>query len=88
MYEKLGHAEVVQLELGGSPNDSATQEEMQRFADAYFKQFRKTPFGMIRLDPQDAGPGYRNVVGIPGGVSSPLFKVLEVRFREKQVQGR
>ncbi len=45
----------------------------------YFSQFRKTPFGMLRLDPQDAGPGYRNVIGIPGGVSSPLFQILQVR---------
>jgi hypothetical protein len=44
----------------------------------YFSQFRKTPFGMLRLDPQDAGPGYRNVIGIPGGVDSPLFRVLQV----------
>lgn len=28
-------------------------------------------------DPQDRGPGYRNVVGIPGGVNSELFKVFE-----------
>jgi len=27
---------------------------------------------------QDMGPGYRNVIGIPGGVRSPLFKVLQV----------
>ena len=33
---------------------------------------------MQRLDPQDAGPAYRNVVGLPGGVNSPLFKILEV----------
>ena len=46
----------------------------------YFSQFRKTPFGMLRLDPQDAGPGYRNVIGIPGGVNSPLFRVLQVRL--------
>ena len=43
----------------------------------YFSQFRRTPFGMLRLDPQDAGPGYRNIVGIPGGVHSALFKVLQ-----------
>jgi hypothetical protein len=29
-------------------------------------------------DPQDAGPGYRNVIGLPGGVNSPLFKILQV----------
>lgn len=28
-------------------------------------------------DPQDRGPGYRNVVGIPGGYDSELFKVFE-----------
>ncbi len=49
------------------------------WVQVYFSQFRKTPFGMLRLDPQDAGPGYRNVIGIPGGVHSPLFKVLQVR---------
>ena len=37
---------------------------MQAFADTYFKQFRKTPFGMIRSDLQDMGPAYRNVRGL------------------------
>eukprot|EP00878_Enallax_costatus_P029288 GHUV01031738.1.p1 GENE.GHUV01031738.1~~GHUV01031738.1.p1 ORF type:complete len:119 (+),score=12.07 GHUV01031738.1:636-992(+) len=32
---------------------------------------------MMRLDPQDAGPGYRNVVGLPGGVKSPYFQILQ-----------
>jgi len=41
-------------------------------------QFRKTPMGMMRSDPQDAGPGYRNVVGVPGGVASPFFQILKV----------
>ena len=27
---------------------------------------------------QDFGPGYRNVIGIPGGVNSVLFSVLQV----------
>eukprot|EP00884_Botryococcus_braunii_P022626 jgi/Botrbrau1/9047/Bobra.0376s0023.1 len=77
VYEKLGHAEVVQLELRGPPENA--REQMQVFADAYFRQFRRTPFGMIRLDPQDAGPGYRNVIGLPGGTKSPLFQVLQER---------
>ena len=25
----------------------------------------------------DMGPAYRNVIGIPGGVHSPLFKILQ-----------
>lgn len=32
---------------------------------------------MQRQDPQDAGPGYRNVVGIPGGAAGPLFAALQ-----------
>lgn len=78
VYEKLGHAEVVQLELG----DDA-RKEFAAFADKYFDQFVKTPFGMMRQDPQDAGPGYRNVIGLPGGVNSPLFKVLQERNKNK-----
>ena len=27
-------------------------------------------------DPQDRGPGYRNVVGIPGGMDSELYNVF------------
>lgn len=91
MYERLGHAEVVQLQLDGG--NEATQ--MRMFADRYFSQFKRSPFGgMQRLvrestrlfvrvvcmlllsasqDPQDKGPGYRNVVGIPGGMDSPLY---------------
>lgn len=54
------------------------RQQMTRFADAYFKQFKRTPFGMIRLDPQDRGPAYRNIIGLPGGTTSPLFKILQV----------
>ncbi|KAK9837439.1 hypothetical protein WJX81_002398 [Elliptochloris bilobata] len=75
VYERLGHAEVVQVQL----DKNAAQEELERFADVYFSQFQRTPFGMLRLDPQDMGPGYRNVVGMPGGVRSPLFAVLQAR---------
>lgn len=75
VYEELGHAEVVQMELRGET--AQTRRQMEAFADTYFGQFRKTPFGMMRLDPQDAGPAYRNVIGIPKGIDSPLFEVLK-----------
>ena len=32
---------------------------------------------MQRLDSQDSGPAYRNVIGLPGGVNSPLFAILK-----------
>jgi len=76
VYERLGHAEVVKVDINAdSPQD--VKNEFKTFAKTYFAQFRKTRFGMQRLDPQDAGPGYRNVVGLPGGVNSPLFQVLQ-----------
>lgn len=37
IYEDLGHAEVVQLDLTSNP-----EKEMEMFANTYFKQFRKT----------------------------------------------
>ena len=58
------------------------RQEMEAFADTYFRQFRKTPMGMMRLDPQDFGPAYRNVIGLPGGTSSPLFDILKVASRQ------
>ena len=76
IYEDLGHAEVVQVDLKGTAEDS--EDQMRKFATTYFGQFKKTAKGMQRSDPQDAGPAYRNVVGVPGGIHGPLFKVLEV----------
>lgn len=55
--------------------NDAMEDEFRAFAKTYFSQFQRTPLGMIRLDPQDKGAGYRNVIGIPGGVRSPLMKV-------------
>eukprot|EP00192_Tetraselmis_astigmatica_P011835 CAMPEP_0117672884 /NCGR_PEP_ID=MMETSP0804-20121206/14162_1 /TAXON_ID=1074897 /ORGANISM="Tetraselmis astigmatica, Strain CCMP880" /LENGTH=403 /DNA_ID=CAMNT_0005481555 /DNA_START=64 /DNA_END=1276 /DNA_ORIENTATION=+ len=74
-YERLGHAEAVGVELRGSAEDRKAQ--MREFARVYFKQFRRTPFGMQRQDPQDEGPGYRNIIGVPGGMSSPLMEVIK-----------
>ncbi|GAX81266.1 hypothetical protein CEUSTIGMA_g8698.t1 [Chlamydomonas eustigma] len=76
VYERLGHAEVVKVDINAD-SPQAVKNEFKTFAKTYFAQFRQTRFGMQRLDPQDAGPGYRNVVGLPGGVNSPLFQVLK-----------
>jgi peptide methionine sulfoxide reductase MsrA len=77
IYESLGHAEVVKVNLDAS-NDDIAKSQFKKFADTYFSEFKKTPQGVMqRQDPQDAGPGYRNVVGLPGGINSPLFSVLK-----------
>jgi peptide methionine sulfoxide reductase MsrA len=71
VYERLGHAEVVQIAY-------KDEDEFKKFCEVYFKNFNKTPFGMQRVDPQDSGPGYRNVVGIPGGIDNErLMKQME-----------
>lgn len=84
VYEKRGHAEVVRLALvdpmaaGATPTDADTEAAFRQFARVFFRtQFVKRRDGrMSRQDPQDAGPGYRNVVGVPGGIKSKLYKIL------------
>lgn len=44
---------MVQLNL--SQDASKSTEEFRAFARTYFKDFKKTKQGMMRLDPQDAG---------------------------------
>ncbi|KAJ9520188.1 hypothetical protein QJQ45_030107, partial [Haematococcus lacustris] len=46
VYEKLGHAEVVKVQL--SPEAQQQQQEFRRFADTYFKQFRRTADGRMQ----------------------------------------
>eukprot|EP00585_Thalassiosira_rotula_P012974 CAMPEP_0196132692 /NCGR_PEP_ID=MMETSP0910-20130528/2202_1 /TAXON_ID=49265 /ORGANISM="Thalassiosira rotula, Strain GSO102" /LENGTH=322 /DNA_ID=CAMNT_0041392317 /DNA_START=74 /DNA_END=1042 /DNA_ORIENTATION=- len=65
-YGKLGHAEVVSMRIPSS--------KFEEFAVEYCKLFdkdgnRPDQFG-------DRGTEYRNVVGIPGGKSSPLAESL------------
>ncbi|KAG2434554.1 hypothetical protein HYH02_012220 [Chlamydomonas schloesseri] len=81
-YDALGHAEVTQLGIAPAPGPQQ-EAELRAFAKAYFAQFKKTPFGMSRSDPQDRGAAYRNVIGLPGGIKSPLFHIIE----EENVNG-
>lgn len=45
LYEKQGHAEVVQVGI----DSSNAADEFGKFAETYFKQFQRTRGGMIRL---------------------------------------
>ena len=84
IYEKLGHAEVVQVQLRDGESGMSKEDQFREYARTYFSEFNKLRNGsMQRQDPQDAGAGYRNTVGIPGGVNSPLFKILQ----EENVNG-
>jgi peptide methionine sulfoxide reductase MsrA len=78
IYEKLGHAEVVQVELRDNGTQMTKEDQFRAYAKTYFAEFNKLRSGkMQRQDPQDMGAGYRNTIGIPGGVRSELFKILQ-----------
>lgn len=62
-YGKLGHGEVVGLELPSDKIVDATK--------LYFSQFNPTT--KDRIDPMDLGPEYRSLMGLPGGISHPLY---------------
>ena len=64
-YGRLGHAEAVQLEIPTSA--------LPRFCKKYFDLFGTRGY---RHDPQDRGGEYRSVLGLPGGMDSPLFEAV------------
>jgi len=45
VYEKQGHAEVVQVAL----SEGDAERQFARFAETYMRQFQRTPAGMVRL---------------------------------------
>jgi hypothetical protein len=47
------------------------------FADVYFGLFDATG---DRPDKGDRGPEYRSMIGLPGGVKSPLFAQVSLGF--------
>jgi len=81
-YGRLGYAEAVQTHLNAGSED----EQFGALVDDFYASF--TPVkgvGFVRPDlpPNlpfgDVGGPYRTLVGIPGGVRGPLFKVLSQR---------
>lgn len=66
-YGRMGHTEVVNL--------SVPESKLGEFAKEYFDQAASYRAG--RADPQDMGTEYRSAIGLPGGVDSPLFSVIQ-----------
>ena len=71
-YGQLGHAEVV--------NVSVPADKYSEIAANYVALLNKNG---DRPDFMDRGPEYRSLVGLPGGVNSPLFKELEKAGKDK-----
>lgn len=65
-YGKLGHAEIVSMKIPAS--------KFEDFAVEYCKLFDKDGFRPDQFG--DKGTEYRNLIGIPGGKSSPLAQLL------------
>ena len=65
-YGELGHGEVVGMKIPPGT--------YKYFAEEYVKLFDKNG---DRPDKGDKGGEYRHLVGLPGGVRSPMFKELE-----------
>jgi peptide methionine sulfoxide reductase MsrA len=66
-YSLLGHAEAVEVQLD---NGNGARRQMRALLEHYFAHgFVEGKAGQPgrRRDPQDGGPQYRNVVGLPGG---------------------
>eukprot|EP00746_Dinoflagellata_sp_MGD_P066702 gnl/MRDRNA2_/MRDRNA2_276017_c0_seq1.p1 gnl/MRDRNA2_/MRDRNA2_276017_c0~~gnl/MRDRNA2_/MRDRNA2_276017_c0_seq1.p1 ORF type:complete len:356 (+),score=49.24 gnl/MRDRNA2_/MRDRNA2_276017_c0_seq1:112-1179(+) len=82
-YDKLGHSEAVSVTLDEA-SGSRSQAQVAAIAKAYFDHgFNSMPDGRRqRKDPQDAGPAYRNVIGLPGGMNNaewwPLIQAANV----------
>ena len=70
-YGDLGHSEVVGMSI---PLSSISD-----FADVYFNLFVNAD----RPDVGDRGPEYRSLIGLPGGVSNPLFSKLQTVAKSK-----
>lgn len=80
-YSALGHAEVVQVQL----DDGREEVQFRALIDDFFRSFEydSTRQGMRRPDDfsatqGDHGAPYRSVVGIPGGVTGALYKVVQM----------
>jgi peptide methionine sulfoxide reductase MsrA len=90
-YNKLGHAEAVSLTVDIS-NATRAAVQIEQIARLYFEHGYKTVNGKRqRLDPQDMGAEYRNVIGLPGGMDNkawwPIFEAANV-YNMKTARGK
>lgn len=78
-YSRLGHAEACSIQLDALHGERA-RAQVAALAQTYFEHgFQTLPDGRRqRLDPQDMGAEYRNVIGLPGGMDNEeLWPMIE-----------
>mmetsp|Transcript_77105 Transcript_77105/g.156975 ORF Transcript_77105/g.156975 Transcript_77105/m.156975 type:complete len:352 (+) Transcript_77105:34-1089(+) len=78
-YSRLGHAEACSIQLDDVRGGRA-QSQVAALAQTYFEHgFQTLSDGRRqRLDPQDRGAEYWNVIGLPGGMDNQeLWPIIE-----------
>jgi len=81
-YSRLGHSEAVSISLDEITGPTA-RKQVAALAALYFEHgFNSEDSKRRRQDPGDVGSEYRNVIGLPGGMSNaelwPLFQAANV----------
>eukprot|EP00930_Biecheleria_cincta_P059062 TRINITY_DN44831_c0_g1_i1.p1 TRINITY_DN44831_c0_g1~~TRINITY_DN44831_c0_g1_i1.p1 ORF type:complete len:241 (-),score=54.65 TRINITY_DN44831_c0_g1_i1:120-842(-) len=75
-YGQMGHAEIVTMDV--------PEAKLSDFAKKFWELCPKG----VRQDTQDTGGEYRSVIGIPGGLSSPLASALRAGATAELAKGR
>ncbi len=79
-YGSLGHAEAVRVQLDGGASSASAVAQTLDLVTAFFGSFRPARWpsaGWERPDQrQDVGAEYRSVIGLPGGLNSPLWPAV------------
>ena len=81
LYETLGHGEACRVTLDNNgtttTTTAASRAQMKALVRYYFEDgFKTTAGGRARLDPQDDGPPYRNLIGLPGGMKGTMYDLV------------
>ena len=80
-YGSLGHAEAVRVELDGEASSAVAAAQTLDLVTDFFGSFHRARWpwvGWERPDQrQDVGAEYRSVIGLPGGLNSPLWPVVD-----------
>jgi peptide methionine sulfoxide reductase MsrA len=71
-YTALGHAEVVRVRLDGH----ALHAQASALARDRFRSYTGGHGQRVRPDPMDRGLAYRSLIGLAGGVGSPLYPTI------------
>eukprot|EP00040_Diaphanoeca_grandis_P029760 m.175001 g.175001 ORF g.175001 m.175001 type:complete len:497 (-) comp31794_c0_seq1:75-1565(-) len=71
----LGYAEAVQVVL--DVDTQVATAEFTALVKKYFQAYAVKDGVWQRQDPQDGGQDYRSVIGMPCGINSPLFSIVQ-----------